>query len=273
MGTQLTSRVVVITGAGSGIGAAIAIKFVEESEPQTGLRLVITDRNGETLARTVETCLSGGRLIKENLVSVVGDITEAGTREELVKATLTGFGKLDVLVNCAGILIPGSSVPGADPKDADLMMETNVKSVYQLVLAFRESLIKSKGAIVNLSSVCAFKPSTNRLFYCMSKAALEQVTRCMALEYAKFGVRVNSVAPGVIHTDIHSHRDTYESTKVSGVNEYYDAQAAQNPMKRNGTPSEVADAVFFLASSKASFINGHSLVVDGGLSFAGPLLD
>jgi len=162
-------------------------------------------------------------------------------------------------VNAAGIIASGT-VENTTLTDYDLMMNINVRSVFQLIQLALPSIIERKGNIVNVSSVTGLRSFPGVFAYCVSKAAVDQLTRCAALELAPKGVRVNAVNPGVVRTNLHLN---------SGMNE--DAYAAfversktTHPIGRIGEPEEIADLILFLASSKAAWITGGTYSIDGG---------
>jgi NAD(P)-dependent dehydrogenase (short-subunit alcohol dehydrogenase family) len=185
-------------------------------------------------------------------------LSEAATAG-LVRSILSDFGGIDVLVNAAGIIANGT-IENTSLADYDLMMNINVRSLFQLTQLALPSIIERKGNIVNVSSVTGLRAFPNVFAYCVSKAAVDQLTRCAALELAPQGVRVNAVNPGVVRTNLHLN---------SGMNE--DAYAAfversktTHPLGRIGDPEEIANLILFLASSKAAWITGVTYSIDGG---------
>lgn len=247
--TQFTGKVILITGAASGIGAATAKLFAER-----GGTLALTDRNLEKL-KEVACDLSG----KTNPLLIVGELTSDGDIKNIICKTIENYGKLDVLVNNAGILESGS-IETLDLEQFDRTMNTNVRSMYHLTALAVPHLIKSKGNIVNVGSVTGLRAFPGVLAYCMSKAAVVQFTKCAALELGPKQVRVNSVNPGMIMTNLHKSGGMTEEQYAAFVKKSYETHAIGRP----GQPKEIAAGIAFLASDDASFITGVALSIDGG---------
>ncbi|CRL00218.1 CLUMA_CG013492, isoform A [Clunio marinus] len=248
------NRIIIITGASSGIGAHAA-----EVISKLGGSVVITGRNQDNLKRTVEKC-------EGETFPIIADVNNEEDRSKIIKQTLEKYGKIDVLVNNAGIGSRGT-ILDTKMETFDSMMNTNVRSVFHLTQLAAPHLIESKGNVVNVASFVGMRPIPGNLSYGMSKAALDYFTKCVALELAPMGVRVNSVNPGIILT---------EFQKRIGMNEEsYDSflQQIQNktPIGRVGTVAEISQAIAFLACNEASsFITGVTLSVDGGLKIIAP---
>ena len=172
---------------------------------------------------------------------------------------------LDILINNAGILCR-ANFQDVSMKDIDETMEVNLKSAVKLSQESLPHLVAREGCIVNVSSIAGLRAYPGALAYKMSKAALDQMTRCVALEVAGSGVRVNSVNPGVIATEIFTRSGLTEAESSA----YLEQSKALHPLGRPGTAAEVATAVLFLASSGASFVTGQTLAVDGGRSVGIP---
>lgn len=240
-------KVVLVTGASSGIGAATAIKF-----SKLGASVSLVGRNTERLTEIGNKCGS-------SFLKITADVTVEKDVIKIVEETLKTFGKLDVLVNNAGILENGS-IENTSLEQYDRLFNTNVRSIYQLTQLAIPHLIATKGAIVNVSSVAGTRSFPGVLSYCMSKAAVDQFTKCVALEVAAKGVRINSVNPGVIITDIHKRAGMDEEAYKAFLKHCEETHA----LGRVGTAEEVASAICFLASDEASFITGELLHVDGG---------
>ena len=173
--------------------------------------------------------------------------------------TVAAFGGIDVLVNAAGIITNGT-IENTRLEDWDYMFKVNTRSPFYLMNRAMPYLIERKGNVVNVSSVNGIRAFMNVLAYCASKAALDQLTHCAALEVASKGVRVNAVNPGVVVTSLHRtggmNDDAYE--------QFLERSKTTHPLGRVGEPSEVAELIFFLASSKAGWITGGSYSIDGG---------
>ncbi|PAV73485.1 hypothetical protein WR25_26651 [Diploscapter pachys] len=250
-------RVAVITGASSGIGKAAAIRLVQE-----GFAVSITGRNAEELQKTADGCVAKG-LDKDKILLSVGDITNADFAKKLIDDTIAKFGSVYTLINSAGILTTGS-VLDTELDVYDKVMSVNVRSIIQLTRLALPHIIKEKGTIVNVSSINGPCPFPNVTYYCMSKSALDQFTKCLALEMAPKGVRVNSVNPGVIQTECH---------KNAGMNpdqyaQFLEKSTTTHPLGRYGQPEEVAEAILFLSTERSSFTTGHLLRIDGGRGWA-----
>ncbi|EGI66781.1 PREDICTED: L-xylulose reductase-like [Acromyrmex echinatior] len=243
-----TGKVILITGASSGIGAETAIHFA-----QLGASLSITGRNKHNLEKIAEQC---GQL---KPFIITGDLANENDVKNIIDSTIKHYGKLDVLVNNAGIVEFGN-IETTSLKQYDNIMNVNVRSVFQLTALAIPHLVKTKGNIVNVSSIGGLRPLRNNLPYCMSKAALDQFTRCVALELASRQVRVNAVNPGAVPTNILRNSGmTQEQLK-----NHFEQWKGMHALERNGDSSEIAKTIAFLASDGASFITGVTLLVDGG---------
>jgi NAD(P)-dependent dehydrogenase (short-subunit alcohol dehydrogenase family) len=181
------------------------------------------------------------------------------TVEKVVNAVLDAFRGIDVLVNAAGIISNGT-IETTQLEDFDAMMNINVRSVFLMMQKCAPYLEKGKGNIVNLSSVAGTRAFPGVLAYCVSKSAVDQLTRCAALELAAKGVRVNAVNPGVVVTNIHK-RGGMDEEKYAGFLEH---SKTTHPIGRTGTPEEVAELIAYLASDSASWITGATYEIDGG---------
>uniref|UniRef100_A0A182QS93 Ketoreductase domain-containing protein n=1 Tax=Anopheles farauti TaxID=69004 RepID=A0A182QS93_9DIPT len=250
---DFTGKVVLITGASSGIGAATAKYLTNLSAT-----CVLAARNEAKLAEVRKECASLAGKVEP--LTVVTDVTKFADLERLIKVIIAKYGRLDVLVNNAG-KGAGGSILEADLDQFDDILDTNLRSVFSLTKLALPHLIAVKGNIVNVSSVAGTNSFSNALSYCVSKSALDQFTRCTALDLASKGVRVNSVNPAVIVTNFH---------KAIGMNdEAYEAYLKHcettHPLGRVGTGEEVAASIAFLAcDATASFTTGTCLRVDGG---------
>ncbi|XP_063285179.1 3-oxoacyl-[acyl-carrier-protein] reductase FabG-like [Pelobates fuscus] len=248
---SLRGKVCLVTGASSGIGAGTALLFA-----RLGARLALNGRNEEKLKETANAC---EQLSDQKPLLVSGDLVDETVVRRVVEETVAYFGQLDVLVNSGGILTMGT-IENTTLDDFDRVMNINVRAMFYLTHLAVPHLIQTKGSIVNVSSVNGQRSFPGVMAYCMSKSAVDQMTRCAALELASKQVRVNAVCPGVIITDVH---------RRAGLNDEQYAQFLQrtqhtHALGRPGTVDEVARMIAFLASDAASFITGVTVPVDGG---------
>lgn len=246
-----TGKVVLVTGASSGIGAATAIHLAK-----LDAKLALTGRNVDKLTQVSESCQ---RVSLHKPLIIQADVTKEEDTKKIIDTTIKHYEQLNVLVNNAGILELGS-IENTSLEQYDRLMNTNVRSVYHLTMLAIPHLVKTKGNIVNVSSVNGRRSFPGVLAYCMSKSALDQFTACTALELASQGVRVNSVNPGVIRTNLQ---------KAGGLDEeqyqaFLERSKQTHALGRVGEAEEVAKAVAFLASEDASFTTGEHLAIDGG---------
>jgi NAD(P)-dependent dehydrogenase (short-subunit alcohol dehydrogenase family) len=246
----MNDKVAVVTGASSGIGRATALLF-----SSNGWNVVAFGRNENELHALRDQARDADGSIRVHL----GDITETTHVDRLVSETVDSFGRLDCLVNAAGIIKSGN-IEDTTLDDWDKMMNINVRSAFYLTQKCVPHLAQTKGNVVNVSSVTGTRAFPNVLAYCVSKAATDQMTRCTALELAPKGIRVNAVNPGVVVTNLHKRGgmsdEAYEKFLENAKNTH--------PIGRPGQPEEVADLIYFLASEKASWITGATYEIDGG---------
>ncbi len=246
----MKDKIAVVTGASSGIGRAVSLRFAAD-----GATVVAVGRNQAELSSLRDEARQFEGVVKPHLA----DVTETSQMDRLVTETIEFHGKIDILVNAAGIIKNGS-IEDTTLDDWDKMMNVNLRSLFYLTQKVVPHLVASKGNIVNVSSVTGLRAFPNVLAYCVSKAATDQLTRCSALELAPKGVRVNAVNPGVVVTNLHKRggmsEENYETFVANAKNTH--------PLGRAGTPQEVADLIAFLASDKAGWITGASYPIDGG---------
>jgi NAD(P)-dependent dehydrogenase (short-subunit alcohol dehydrogenase family) len=243
---EFSNKVILVTGASSGIGHASALKFASQ-----GALVAAVARRLEKMQDLREQ--------SKNIHPFTADLTKENQTSDVVKSITDKFGRIDVVVHAAGIIGTGS-IENVSLSDWDVMMNINLRSIFQLTQLCLPELIKNKGNVVCVSSVAGLRSFPGILAYSVSKAALDQFTRCTALELAAKGVRVNAVNPGVVITHLH---------RSGGMNEdqyqaFLERSTSTHPLGRVGTAEEVADLILFLASSRASWITGITCSIDGG---------
>ncbi len=246
----MKDRIAVVTGASSGIGRETALLFA-----RNGSAVVAFGRNENELNAVRDESRSYEGSIKIHL----GELTEISQIDRLVTETIETFGRIDVLVNSAGIIKTGS-IETTTLDDWDKMMNINLRSVFYLMQRCVPHLKVTKGNIVNVSSVTGIRAFPNVLSYCVSKAATDHLTRCAALDLADKGIRVNAVNPGVVVTNLHRRGGMSEED----YGKFVENAKTTHPLGRPGRPDEVAELIYFLASEKASWITGVTYSIDGG---------
>lgn len=247
---MLDGKVAVVTGGSNGIGRAIATAFAEQ-----GAAVTIADRRREPRegeAPTDEMLTDRG--YDARFVEI--DVSDPESVRELFETTLNEYGRVDVLVNNAAVFDDGSALE-LDLAHWQGMVDVNLTGVFLCCKYALPHLVESDGNIINISSVAGIQASSNSAAYCATKAGVTNLTRQMALDYGEAGVRVNSIHPGLIEAS--STRGILDTEKGATIVEGV-------PKGRLGKPDEIAGAAVFLASDLASYVNGHALVVDGGLT-------
>ncbi|XP_068227546.1 cyclohexanol dehydrogenase-like [Palaemon carinicauda] len=255
--SSLSQKVALVTGATSGIGKSIAISLAKE-----GCYLSITGRNETALQEVKQICCEAG-LLANKVLAVPGDLSKDEDCKRIVSATIDHFQKLNILINNAGILVRGS-LEELSIDDFDKQLNINTRSVFLMMKLALPHILATKGNIVNVSSNLSIKPIAGYLAYNVSKAAVDQLTRSVALEVAERGVRVNSVNPAVIVTEVHKRAGMDEAA----YQKFLEHAKSLHPIGRVGQVEEVSRAVIFLASDHASFITGVTLLIDGGSTIA-----
>ncbi|MFH5776361.1 SDR family NAD(P)-dependent oxidoreductase [Paracoccus broussonetiae] len=240
------NKVAIVTGGCRGIGLAATEIFLEQ-----GWRVAMVDRDVEEL-RAVASKM-------ENVLAVEADISDPEQVERMVAQTVAAFGRIDALVNNAGVAL-FSRVGKTSFQAWREVMATNLDGVFLCTQACTEELAKTKGAVVNIASISGLRASTLRVAYGTSKAAVIHLTKQFAAELGEQGIRVNCVAPGPVRTKLAMAVHAPEI-----ISAYYDAI----PLNRYGEAREIAEAVVFLCSDKASFVSGQTLAADGGFDASG----
>ena len=249
--SRLADKICVITGGGSGIGQATALCFAAE-----GAKVVVADINPNAASET-------SRLIEKNgaaALAVTVDVTQAASVQKMLHKAVEVFGRIDVLVNNAGFGL-AATVEETDEADWDRHMAVNLKGVF-LGCKYVVPIMRRQGGgvIVNTASVLALVGVQDRAAYCASKGGVAALTRAVALDHVRDGIRVNCVAPGSVETPYWT--DIFaKSNDVAALRKNLEQR---HPMERLARPEEIAKAILFLASDESSFCTGSTLVVDGG---------
>ena len=243
---RLKDKIAIITGGGTGIGLATARAFCQE-----GAKVILFGRRKEKLEKAVEK-LGGSAMI------VQGDMTNNNDLDNLINETLHNFKKIDVLVNNAG-LFNGSPLHEISDSQWDEIMDINIRSVFQLTRRVLPVMLSQKyGSIIHISSILGLIAVPQVAAYNVSKGALNQFSRSIAVEYGSSGIRSNSICPGLIATDM-----TADLMKDADLMKEW---SKEYPIGRFGKPEDVANACLYLASDESSFVTGITLPVDGGFT-------
>lgn len=247
MAGKLEGKVAIVTGGGTGIGKASALRFAAE-----GAKVIIVGRRAAKLEEVA--------VQSENISYVAGDLTATEDVTKVIDKVKEDFGgQLDILMNNAG-WCPVQSIKDITLADYDTAFSLDVRSLVDMTIQALPLIIASKGTIINMSTIGVTHRGLNLSMYIGAKSAVENFTRCWALDLVDDGVRVNAIAPGAIRTDIWNVTNLSEEEERA-----HEARTTANiPMKRFGTADEIANAALFLASDEASYITGAVIAVDGG---------
>ena len=253
---KLKDKVALITGGGTGIGTAIARRFVSE-----GARICITGRRKELLEQVARSLPSG------SVVTCAGDVSKYDDVQLMVKTVLEFGNRLDVLVNNAGMDPPGTVVD-VDPELWRKVVEVNLTGPFLLMKAFIPHMIKvGGGSIINIASLAGLRCLPAMPAYCSSKAGLIMLTKQVALDYGRYNIRCNVVCPGAVRTEMLEnsigHLAEVMNTDLNSAFKYFSSNV---PLRRVSKPDEIPGVCTYLASDDSSFMTGAALVIDGGAS-------
>jgi meso-butanediol dehydrogenase / (S,S)-butanediol dehydrogenase / diacetyl reductase len=249
---RFTDKVVLITGSGTGIGRETAVMFAKE-----GAKVAVnslTKKNGEETLRLVNKYSQG--------IYIQGDVSISSQAENIIKKIIGKFNQLDILINNAGIVIPGR-IDNTSEESWDKTINTNLKSIF---LISKNAVLQMKkqghGTIINISSVAGIKGIKDRAAYGASKGAVVALTKAMSADYIKENIRINCICPGTIYTDsLQDRLNAFDDTEKA-TQDFLDRQ----PLGRFGRVEEIASAILYVASEDTSFMHGSVLVIDGGMS-------
>ncbi|HEX2330352.1 MAG TPA: SDR family oxidoreductase [Candidatus Angelobacter sp.] len=243
---RLAGKIAIITGGGSGIGKAIAAAFVRE-----GAKAVICGRDHRKLEPAAAE-------IGPDCLPLIGDIANDSVVKEIISATVQRFGGIHILVNNAGVLLPGTAESLTD-EQWEQTFNLNVRAAWQLSRAVLPHMrAAGGGSIINIGSVLSFLGARNRVAYAASKGALLAMTRAMALDHAAEHIRVNCICPGIVETELVASFNLDEAARRQRI--------AMHPMGRFGEPKDIAGLAVFLAGDESAWITGAAYPVDGGYS-------
>lgn len=253
---KLKGKIAIVTGAAQGIGRGVALEYAKE-----GANVAILDINGEKLKNTADEIEAVG----VDCFQYVGDVSDENIVKDFVSNVVKKFGKIDILTHCAGIL-RSCAIVDQDVKDWDAVIAVNLRSSFLFSkYVGKQMKEQGNGAIVLVDSCASKTAEAFNAVYCASKAGVRLLAQSLALELAEFGVRVNSIAPGTINTDmiqrcLHDRAPLYGLTFEEYLHEFNEA----TPLKRMGEPSEIGRLCVFLVSDESAFITGSSFNISGG---------
>ena len=247
---RFEGKTAIVTGASSGIGRATARGLGRE-----GAQVAAVARRQDRLDELISEIERDGG----SAIGITADLTKEKDRRRILDETLARWEGLDILVNAAGIIAFGT-IEDTSLENWHKMFDINVVCVFHMTQLALPSLLERKGNVVNVSSVNGLRSFPGVLAYCSSKSAVDQLTRCAALELAAKGVRINSVNPGVVLTELHRQGGLDEDKYAA----FIERSKETHPMGRAGQPKDLADLILFLASDQAGWITGSTVSIDGG---------
>ncbi|HKT51540.1 MAG TPA: glucose 1-dehydrogenase [Candidatus Angelobacter sp.] len=243
---RLAGKAAIVTGAGSGIGKAIAAAFARE-----GAHVVICGRDARKLEQAATE-------IGPQCLALAADVSHSDDTNKLVEQTVEEFKRLDILVNNAGVLLAGTA-ESLTSQQWEQTFNTNVRAVWQLSRAALPHMRKAgSGSIINIASVLSSLGARNRVAYSASKGAVLALSRAMALDHAEENIRINCICPGIVETEMVAAFNLDEKARQQRI--------SAHPMGRFGQPGDIAGLAVFLASDEASWITGAAFTADGGYS-------
>lgn len=250
---KLKGQVAIVTGGSAGIGRATARLFAAE-----GAKVVVAARRSEKVGTVVgEIVKAGGECL-----AVPTDVSKRAQVEHLVQATLEHFGRIDILLNNAGVLPLPTPLAQMEEAEWDRVFTVNTKSIYYTVRSVWPMMVEQGGGvIVNTASVVAFRGTAGLAAYCASKAAIIMLTKSLALEGAPLGIRANCVCPGFIETPMNEWLGSLQPDQELWLND----MLSRIPLHRPGSADEIARASLFLASADSSYMTGQTVILDGGV--------
>jgi NAD(P)-dependent dehydrogenase (short-subunit alcohol dehydrogenase family) len=253
MTDRLRNKVAIIVGGATGMGRATAVRFVQE-----GALVMIADRNVSEMEKTLQLSRHHGLDVDQ----VAVDVSKWDQVENMVDTTIQRYGRIDVLVNLAAILMLTGPLAEIEERQWDMIMDINLKGSFFTMKATIPYMIKTGGgSIINVASSAAIDAFTRSLPYNVSKAGLKHLTNVAAGQYTSQGIRINCVIPGSV--------DTPQARGSTQSSESIENAMLRHPMGRIGKPEELANVILFLASDEASYISGSTYIADGGAQNAG----
>ena len=247
---SLEKKIAIVTGGSRGIGRSIALGFA-----RAGADVVVTSRTAKDVERVAGEIEREGR----KALAIAADVSKSEDVDKIIKRSLKAFGRIDILVNNAGISPIYKRAERITEEEWDQIMGVNLKGTFLCCLAAGEVMIEQqRGNIINITSVGAKVGLTRLLVYCASKGGVEQITKVLALEWARHNIRVNAIGPAYVETAL--TKPIQESPRL------YDPLLQQTPMGRFAKPEEIVGAAIYLASPASSYVTGETIYVDGGLS-------